>query len=151
MGPGWQPWTGLERRSNHIPVKLSALVLLVYLTFRILFSGFVVLLPVPELPAVAVDRSDSREVAVGVVSDAKPRKGVMRGSGVRQRTYHPNAIIFSAHVVEYLLLTQGSSSTDSDYPVPEAAPQIAFVADNDILTGGNRSCNIRLLLWLSIV
>ncbi|URE48037.1 hypothetical protein MUK42_13940 [Musa troglodytarum] len=119
MGPGWQPWTGLERRSNHIPVKLSALVLLVYLTFRILFSGFVVLLPVPELPAVAVDRSDSREVAVGVVSDAKPRKG--------------------------------SSSTDSDYPVPEAAPQIAFVADNDILTGGNRSCNIRLLLWLSIV
>ncbi|CAL9057511.1 unnamed protein product [Musa banksii] len=72
MGP--QPWTGVERRSNHIPVKLFALVLLVYLTFRILFSGFVVLLPVPESPAVPVDRSDSREVAVGVVSDAKPRK-----------------------------------------------------------------------------
>ncbi|CAL9196450.1 protein trichome birefringence-like 25 [Musa acuminata AAA Group] len=72
MGP--QPWTGVERRSNHIAVKLFALVLLVYLTFRILFSGFVVLLPVPESPAVPVDRSDSREVAVGVVSAAKPRK-----------------------------------------------------------------------------
>lgn len=38
--------------------------------------------------------------------------------------YHPNAIIFSSHVVEYLLLAQRASSTDYDYPVPEAAPML---------------------------
>ncbi|RRT34624.1 hypothetical protein B296_00057090 [Ensete ventricosum] len=84
MGPGWQPWTWLERRSSHVSVKLFALVLLVYLTFRILFSGFVVLLPVPESPAVAVDRSYSTEVTVG----AEDAVEIYHDEQYKSRTWH---------------------------------------------------------------
>ncbi|URE45396.1 hypothetical protein MUK42_21516 [Musa troglodytarum] len=75
MGMDWEPWPPLQRKSNHVFVKLLVLVLLLGLSFRLLFSRSAVFLPVSESPAAVAETASSTAVVVGVVGDAELRKG----------------------------------------------------------------------------
>ncbi|RZR83083.1 hypothetical protein BHM03_00009621 [Ensete ventricosum] len=75
MGMDWEPWPPLQRKSNHVFVKLLVLVLLLGLSFRLLFSRSAVFVPVSESPAAVAETPSSTAVVVGVVGDAQPRKG----------------------------------------------------------------------------
>ncbi|KAJ8479694.1 hypothetical protein OPV22_023421 [Ensete ventricosum] len=76
MGMDWEPWPPLQRKSNHVFVKLLVLVLLLGLSFRLLFSRSAVFVPVSESPAAVAETPSSTAVVVGVVGDAQPRKGL---------------------------------------------------------------------------
>lgn len=82
MGMDWEPWPPLQRKSNHVFVKLLVLVLLLGLSFRLLFSRSAVFLPVSESPAAVAETASSTAVVFGVVGDAEPREGA--GSFARQ-------------------------------------------------------------------
>ncbi|KAG6534037.1 protein trichome birefringence-like 23 [Zingiber officinale] len=61
MTTDWEPWPALQRKSNHVVVKLLVLAILAGLSFRLLFSRSDVLHPVPVSPADEAEREASAE------------------------------------------------------------------------------------------
>lgn len=56
-----EPWPALQRKGNHVVVKLLVLAILAGLSFRLLFSRSDVLHPVPVSPSGEAEREASAE------------------------------------------------------------------------------------------
>lgn len=72
-GSDWEPWPALHRKSNHIVVKFLVLVILVGVTFRLLFPRSPEFEAVPESPAAVA----AREASAFNLENAEPREGGM--------------------------------------------------------------------------
>ncbi|KAG6485152.1 hypothetical protein ZIOFF_053681 [Zingiber officinale] len=67
MTMDWEPWQALQRKSNHVVVKLLFLAIFVVLSFRLLFSLFDEFRPVPVSPADMAAREAPAESMVADV------------------------------------------------------------------------------------
>ncbi|CAL9043987.1 unnamed protein product [Musa banksii] len=72
MGWDWEPWSVHQRKSNHVVVKLLVFVILVGLSFRLLFSHSTDFQAVPVSPVAVAEIAASAGAVVGL-GDAKPQ------------------------------------------------------------------------------